>query len=329
MIRWLDSWDDSYYSHNDKARGEFQGYLFQVKLLMFFISQFEIMKNEYQFYLGTEVNAAYPFDDLVIRYKKGNDENSVWTHRLLQAKHRLYPNKEKYKISKNDLNTSEDGPFSIQKYFIGFCKIIKNQLFLDENNSIVKIKDENNSTVKIKDVVIITNTDFGFDESIKSGTNTEKDDWESFFIQDKDVDEFFESINKKKMKLDTEKRDKILQKIYELMEKKKEYINNLREIDANNQETIDRWNDIKIDFEKYADLFIDKLRFITNFPSVYKLDELIEKSFNTKYRFKRKFVNDFIQNKMIDYLKWYDIKQGHRNRFYNNDRVEGLFQSLT
>lgn len=79
-------------------------------LMLFFIFEFRIQYQRYSIRLGTEIEEANAFDDLVFEYTKDNKK----TYRLLQAKHKL---KEHYKITKHEL-LSKKRDYSLIKYFL-------------------------------------------------------------------------------------------------------------------------------------------------------------------------------------------------------------------
>lgn len=79
-------------------------------LMLFFIFEFRIQHQRYSIRLGTEIEEANAFDDLVFEYTKDNKK----TYRLLQAKHKL---KEHYKITKHEL-LSKKRDYSLIKYFL-------------------------------------------------------------------------------------------------------------------------------------------------------------------------------------------------------------------
>jgi len=71
------------------------------------------VSHKYSFRLGTEIEEAKKFDDLVFEYTKGNRKE----YQLLQAKHRLDESK---KVNSDDLLTESDGNYSLIKYFFSY-----------------------------------------------------------------------------------------------------------------------------------------------------------------------------------------------------------------
>ncbi|XP_065208063.1 uncharacterized protein LOC135836914 [Planococcus citri] len=111
------------------------GVVYQLKLLILFLIRGLHLK--YDFTLATEMVAAEKFDDIVFGY---TDENGKDVCRFLQAKHKQ--DETKNKITLRNLLTEKDGDFSIEKYFISYCKIKENPEFKD---------------YKLKDFTICTN----------------------------------------------------------------------------------------------------------------------------------------------------------------------------
>ncbi|XP_030766605.1 uncharacterized protein LOC115890497 isoform X2 [Sitophilus oryzae] len=119
------------------------GTIYQLQLLMSLLNR---GLNKYDhFDLATEMNKAEKFDDAVIRYK--TSQNEQWSWRFFQAKHKQDVQRDR--ITVNDLLTESDGPFSIQKYFVSFCKI-KSSVMFDQSN--------------LEEFDLCTNTDFDFSE---------------------------------------------------------------------------------------------------------------------------------------------------------------------
>lgn len=116
------------------------GNIYQLKLQMLFLKR--ALDEKYEFYLGTEVEDAEKFDDIVFRYKR-KDESGRDEIRFVQAKHRQDESK---KITYTDLLNVSDGDFSLKKYFISYRSIMKKSMF---------------SKCKIKDFIIFINIDFG------------------------------------------------------------------------------------------------------------------------------------------------------------------------
>lgn len=134
----------------------YHGVAYQIKLLMLFVKNGQTSK--YNFRLATEMNAAEKFDDVVFKYESLVNP-SKWHWRYEQAKHTVVEKK----ITISELK-SNDGDFSLQKYFISACMIKEKEEFEDG------ILDE---------FAIVTNTNFDFMNSEKPSENELK--WRSFF----------------------------------------------------------------------------------------------------------------------------------------------------
>lgn len=93
------------------------GVVFQLKLLMLFACH-AIERSSEPFLMASEMVAAEKFDDIVFHMNHKT--------RYLQAKHKLDCVKDKI-TSASLLSTSDKEAFSLQKYFISFCKIKRNE----------------------------------------------------------------------------------------------------------------------------------------------------------------------------------------------------------
>ncbi|XP_037033845.1 uncharacterized protein LOC119072675 [Bradysia coprophila] len=117
------------------------GTIYQLKILMLVVMRAKIEKYE-TFYLATEMDMADKFDDVVFKFQP--TANGDWSWRFMQVKHKN--DAVKNKITFAALTSSNDNDFSLQKYFLSFCKINSNEFFKGE----------------LQDFLIITN--IGFDE---------------------------------------------------------------------------------------------------------------------------------------------------------------------
>lgn len=124
------------------------GALYQTKLLALFVHRAKQNEKLRPFRIATEMDVAEKFDDVVFQYTDERCCNKSW--RFLQAKHKLHPDESR--ITMKDLMSSSNTDFSLQKYFISFCKIEQNKLDFEG---------------VLKDFSIITNTNFNFTESTK------------------------------------------------------------------------------------------------------------------------------------------------------------------
>lgn len=121
----------------------FHGYIYQVKLAMFFIVR--ALMNNFIFDIGTEVDAAKSFDDLVFEYVNETEKRVVF----LQAKHRL---DEMNTIKEIDL-FNEDGHFSMRKHYSSYGTILEAKYFKD--------------ILKDAKVTLVLCTNIGIDHSIQ------------------------------------------------------------------------------------------------------------------------------------------------------------------
>lgn len=125
-------------------KSSFHGYIYQVKLAMFFIVR-ALVKN-FIFDIGTEVDSAESFDDLVFEYENETEKRVVF----LQAKHRLDEGKT---INEIDL-LNEDGHFSMRKHYFSYCKILEAKMFKE--------------ILKDAEVTLVLCTNIGIDNSIQN-----------------------------------------------------------------------------------------------------------------------------------------------------------------
>lgn len=129
------------------------GPIYQSKLLALFVKR--ALDKKYKFELVSEWEAAEKFDDVVFQNQSKPGEDN-WTWRFVQAKHKQ--NIGKNKITMNDLmSTSDKNDFSLQKYFISYCKIKSREQF---------------KKGILEDFIIITNTEF--DQKILRTISTQK-----------------------------------------------------------------------------------------------------------------------------------------------------------
>ncbi|XP_014271440.1 uncharacterized protein [Halyomorpha halys] len=121
----------------DKRPDPIHGFLFQLKLLMLFL--YRGVTGGYSFTLGTEIEEAKKFDDLVFEFT----QNKKKFYRLLQAKHKF--DRTRSSISTDSLFNEINGDFNLPKYFFSYLDAKKENLF---EGGI------------IKDVIICTNINF-------------------------------------------------------------------------------------------------------------------------------------------------------------------------
>lgn len=104
--------------YTGKTSRSLVGSIYQVKLLILLLKNAQDEDDD-SFFLGTEVQEAKYFDDIVFQYKK----NGKLVSCFLQAKHFRRHNK----ILFDDLINKEKkyGAFYLKKYFDSYCEIIK------------------------------------------------------------------------------------------------------------------------------------------------------------------------------------------------------------
>lgn len=174
------------------------GTIYQSKLLALFVKR--ALDNNYEFLLATEMDEAEKFDDVVLKYKTSTTSDQ-WTYRFMQAKHKYDPGKNKISITELK-STSNDKDFSLQKYFISFCRIKSKQLFKD---------------AEFNDFTIVTNTDFDFIKSTYITKNIDANEfkrWKNYFVEMKETDTSNDPI----LKVDNQKYTKIKPKQFKFNE---------------------------------------------------------------------------------------------------------------
>lgn len=150
-VRWDGGQDDESPEADTYHKGglvhSLHGNIYQLKLQMLFLKR--ALDKGYEFNLGTEVEDAEKFDDIVFNFRKVE-------MRFVQVKHKQDESKQ---ITANDLLKVKDDDFSLQKYFTSYCRIKKKPIF---------------SRCKIKDFILCTNINFDFNDLKKASINTEK-----------------------------------------------------------------------------------------------------------------------------------------------------------
>ncbi|XP_008207240.1 uncharacterized protein LOC103316246 [Nasonia vitripennis] len=134
----------------ERRKNAVHGNIYQLQLLMLFL--YRGVSHKYSFRLGTEIQEAKKFDDLVFEY----DVRGERVYRLLQAKRRLDESKT---INAGNLLSENDGDFSLVKYFFSYLALKKDKLF---------------SGGKVKDVTICTNIDFDIQNLERNGISVER-----------------------------------------------------------------------------------------------------------------------------------------------------------
>ncbi|XP_065220432.1 uncharacterized protein LOC135845647 [Planococcus citri] len=106
------------------------GISYQSKLLIHVLKRGlyhrESINSRYCFAIGTEMNAAEKFDDIVFRYKN-NFRDQKFIYRFVQAKHKI--DNTKVLGEDNLLSQEEKEEFRLSKYFVSFLRIRKNSFF--------------------------------------------------------------------------------------------------------------------------------------------------------------------------------------------------------
>jgi len=124
------------------------GNIYQLKVLMLFLHRGVLYQHSFR--LGTEIEEARKFDDLVFEYTQGSKK----VYRFLQVKHTQ--DEDNKKIGAGNLLTKDkSGEFGLAKYFVSYLKIKSNQDFADGN---------------LKDFIIYTNINFDLDRSTEQNT---------------------------------------------------------------------------------------------------------------------------------------------------------------
>nr|XP_046481066.1 uncharacterized protein LOC124218562 isoform X2 [Neodiprion pinetum] len=127
--------DDTYAVRG--GQGRLVGFQYQLKVLTLFMVRG--IRQNLEFSLITEMEAARSFDDLVLSYKP-NADTDVKVYRFVQVKHSQNESRE---INVADLfDTTSD--FALKKYFDSYCEIKKDPIF---------------NKGELKDFIIYTNID--------------------------------------------------------------------------------------------------------------------------------------------------------------------------
>lgn len=296
------------------------GTIYQLQLLMLFVQR---GINKYgNFALATEMDKAEKFDDVVFKYRESNNAEK-FTWRFLQAKHKQ--NQDKDKITVNDLATSKDEDFSLQKYFVSFYKIQNDKEFKKNY---------------LKDFTICTNTNFDFElkDGERKDTKNKKIKWEQFFTNPKDLEEdkilYFEEEKGEEVrfKKDAQIRKDLVEEIKSALEK------NIKEIGSKASELkrtkLDKLLDLRAAYdnfdtkiddqsETYINEFLEKFRFVLNYPDVDELNSLIGEEVGEDFKLlNADLITNSFQKMMLDWLK---EKAG---KYLSEKDAEGFFSSI-
>ncbi|XP_055306858.1 uncharacterized protein LOC129571120 [Sitodiplosis mosellana] len=246
----------------DSTNRNMHGFSFQVGLIQLYALRAK--KMGYEFRLASEMDAADKFDDVVFDHIVGNNDEHYWS--FVQTKHKLDDNAT---IKGSELEEIIDKPpFGIAKYFLSFVLINRNF----EN----KYKKEN-----LKDFVMVTNANFDFEATIK-GKPKPTLEWNDLFMEDSFEENDNDILNLRNFAVNryrfSDKNDKlklfIRKNLVEIPKNSKHIsqfaaIQKLFELSAKNLSCTTA-------FEECFAEFVQKFRFVTNFPNEVKLREYNE-----------------------------------------------------
>lgn len=282
------------------------GFIFQVKLQMLLVKSTADKDDE--FTIGHEMSEALPFDDIVIRYGPKNNKKI----RFYQAKHKANPQNLGEKIKLDDLLKTDKplGPFSLKKYYAGFCKMVL-ESFSEDSKSFFKDKIN-----EIHELIIITNGDF--DKETKASNNSLKIEWADFSeIIDYDksfVDEYASQV-----------------KVYRFKNDDTVIVQNGQRVKQEGRATQKIKGALAKLFKASVtnpniDMFFEKMIFIMNFPSENDLDKLIEQKVGGIFNLlDANFLKNSYQNDVIEMVKC--CKQ-EIVRFYSRNDWDNYYNSM-
>ncbi|WP_264707211.1 tetratricopeptide repeat protein [Wolbachia endosymbiont (group A) of Acrocera orbiculus] len=283
------------------------GNIYQLKVLMLFLHRGVLYQHSFR--LGTEIEEARKFDDLVFEYTQGSKK----AYRFLQAKHTQ--DEDNRKIEVRDLLTKDKNrdEFRLAKYFISYLKIKNNQDFADGN---------------LKDFIICTNIDFDLDQStaqntvrklkVKTSGPNEKIEILVEVIDTSDV--FFKDGGTRyKFSCTHDNMISIMQPTFkgaveETIKELEEEIEKLQsKPDQDSKRKLERNQTWQREFgrmmnegrlEDNIKEFFDKLVFAVNQPNEIKLADIIKSELGEQFNdIDRKNVYARFQEKMLDWLK--------------------------
>ncbi|WP_395462628.1 tetratricopeptide repeat protein [Wolbachia endosymbiont of Cantharis cryptica] len=283
------------------------GNIYQLKVLMLFLHRGVLY--QYSFRLGTEIEEARKFDDLVFEYTQGSKK----AYRFLQAKHKQ--DEDNKKIEVRDLLTKDKNrdEFRLAKYFISYLKIKNNQDFADGN---------------LRDFIICTNIDFDLDQSTAqntvrklkvktSGPNEEIEilveviNTSDVFFKDGGTRYKFSCIHNNMISIMQPAFKSAVEETIEELEKEIEKLQS--KPDQDSKRKLERNQTWRREFERMTNEgrleesikeFFDKLVFAVNQPNEIKLAEIIKNELGEQFNdIDRKNVYARFQEKMLDWLK--------------------------
>ncbi len=282
------------------------GNIYQLKVLMLFLHRGVLYQHSFR--LGTEIEEARKFDDLVFECTQGSKK----VYRFLQAKHTQDEDNKKIGVG-NFLTKDKSGEFGLAKYFVSYLKIKNNQDFADGN---------------LKDFIICTNIDFDLDQStarntvkklrVKTlGPNEEIEilveviDTSDVFFKDGGTRYKFSYIHNNMISVVQPAFESAVE---EAMEELEEEIKNLQnKPDQNSKRKLERNQTWQREFgrmmnegrlEDNIKEFFDKLVFAVNQPNEIKLADIIKSELGEQFNdIDRQNVYARFQEKMLDWLK--------------------------
>ncbi len=262
---------------------------------------------QHSFRLGTEIEEAQKFDDLVFAYTQGSKK----AYHFLQAKHTQAEDSRKIEVG-DLLTQNKNGEFRLAKYFISYLKIKNNQDFADGN---------------LKDFIICTNIDFDLDQSTAqntvkklkvktSGPNNEIEilveviDTSDVFFKDGGTRYKFSCIHNNMISVVQPAFESAVEETIAELEKEIEKLQSKSDQDSKrklgrNQKWQNEFKQIiKSRLEESIKEFFDKLVFAVNQPNEMKLAEIIKNELGEQFNdIDRKNVYARFQEKMLDWLK--------------------------
>ncbi len=282
------------------------GNIYQLKVLMLFLHRGVLYQHSFR--LGTEIEEARKFDDLVFECTQGSKK----VYRFLQAKHTQDEDNKKIGVG-NLLTKDKSGEFGLAKYFVSYLKIKNNQDFADGN---------------LKDFIICTNIDFDLDQStarntvkklkVKTlGPNEEIEilaeviDTSDVFFKDGGTRYKFSYIHNNMISVVQPAFESAVE---EAMEELEEEIKKLKnKPDQNSKRKLERNQTWQREFgrmmnegrlEDNIKEFFDKLVFAVNQPNEIKLADIIKSELGEQFNdIDRKNVYARFQEEMLDWLK--------------------------
>ncbi|QOD38166.1 NB-ARC domain-containing protein [Candidatus Wolbachia massiliensis] len=281
------------------------GNIYQLKVLMLFLHRGVLYQHSFR--LGTEIEEARKFDDLVFECTQGSKK----VYRFLQAKHTQ--DEDNRKIGVGDLLTqNKNGEFGLAKYFVSYLKIKNNQDFVDGN---------------LEDFIICTNIDFDLDHSTEQNTvrklkvkTSGPNEGIEILVEVIDTSDVFFKDGGTRYKFSYTHDDMIsvMQPVFKSaveeaigeLEKEIERLQSKSDQDSKRKlERNQKWQNefkqiIKNGLEDNIKEFFDKLVFAVNQPNEMKLAGIIKSELGEQFNdIDRKNVYARFQEEMLDWLK--------------------------